>query len=154
MLWGLSVGDRSSGPSVMIAPNGEGCLSMFFSPQSGHVQIMSGIQAGATFFFCFFFVEIATDGIYLWGEKFVLMFMLHWFNDVLLGVHVLHQRRLAQRNWRIFLKWVEVGHYSIRGSVAHMQVGFRKIKSVFFLEEDSSWILVINDPLFLCANAH
>ncbi|KAK8980392.1 hypothetical protein V6N11_028953 [Hibiscus sabdariffa] len=31
-------------------------------------------------------------------------------SNVFLGVHVLHQRRLAQRNWRIFSKWVQVGH--------------------------------------------
>ena len=42
------LGARNSGLSVMIAPNGEGCLWKFFSLQNGHVQKMNGIQAGLT----------------------------------------------------------------------------------------------------------
>lgn len=61
-LLSLWPGERNNGLSVMIASNGDNCLWMLFSLQSGHVQTMFGIQAGLPslfLFFCFFLIMLS-----------------------------------------------------------------------------------------------
>lgn len=102
----LCVGNKNNGLSVMIAPNGENCLQMLFFLQSGHVRIMFGIQSGAACF-CNFYFFLSKCFIlkYSWGWSLIYAPVVY---DVLLGVHVLQQRRWFRRTWRIFSEWEEV----------------------------------------------